>query len=290
MTQNSKQQRSKGFTLIELLVVMGIIALLLAILLPALSKARATTKRVKDSTQVQQVHKGFITLSTEKTSGVFPTPGLIDRVGNTPGKGAEDINVNDHGAMYAACIMQGAFDTNVLVSPAEISTNVLTMANYNYDAYNVVAAQDQYWDPLFKADLAAISNVSYGTLLLNGTRKTKEWKQTLNSKFPVLANRGIQCNDADGSIIPANYNASKTLQIHGGAKQWEGNVGFNDNHVSYEEKFQPDNIQQITVGTTTQDDNIFAQEGGLNGADSYLCVCKSVTGGGTTYNFNITCD
>jgi len=286
MTQNSKQHRSKGFTLIELLVVMGIIALLLAILLPALSKARATTKRVKDSTQVQQVHKGFITLSTEKGSGVFPTPGLIDRAGNTPGKGAEDIAVNDHGAMYSACIMQGAFDTNVLVSPAEVSTNVLTMANYNFDAYNVVAAQDQYWDPLFKADLGAISNVSYGTLVLNGTRKAKEWKNSLNSKFPVLANRGV----AEGSLEPNVYNNSKTLQIHGGAKQWEGNVAFNDNHVVYEEKFQPDNVQQITVGTTIQDDNIFAKELGDGGADSYLAVVKSVTGGGTTYTFNIVWD
>ena len=68
-----KSPRSKrGFTLIELLVVMGIIALLLAILLPALGRARATAKRVKDSTQIQQVHKGFITLSLD-FNGVYPT-------------------------------------------------------------------------------------------------------------------------------------------------------------------------------------------------------------------------
>ena len=148
--------------------------------------------------------------------------------------------MNDHGKMYSACIMQHAFDTNVLISPAEVSTNVIAYANYNFDAYNVTAADDLYWDPNFRSDLSAICNVSYGTLHLAGTRKSKEWKDTYNSRFVVLGNRGVQ----NGSLGP-EYNNSKTLQIHGGDKQWEGNVCFNDNHVAFENKFQPDGISQF---------------------------------------------
>jgi len=284
MIQRSNTTK-RGFTLIELLVVMGIIALLLAILLPALNRARATARRVKDSTQIAQIHKGFLTLAREY-NGVYPTPGLIDRVGNIPGKGAEDQTQNDHAKLYSACIMQNAFDTSVLICTAEVSTNVLAMANYNYEAYNVVAAEDQYWDPNFKANLGTLSNVSYGTLQLTGARKAKEWRDTYNTRYAVLGNRGVQ----DGSLVANIYNNSKTLQIHGGAKQWEGNVCFNDNHVTYENKFQPDGIQQITVSNALVDDNIFAQELGDTGADSFLTQCHTVTGSGSNYTFTIAWD
>jgi len=281
----NNKTRSKGFTLIELLVVMGIIALLLAILLPALGRARATAKRVKDSTQVQQTHKGFLTLARD-FNGVFPTPGLADRVGNIPGKGVEDVLMNDHGKMYSFCIMQHAFDTNVLVSPAEVSTSVLAMANYNFDAYNVTAANDQYWDPNFKSDLTTLSNVSYGTLHLAGTRKAKEWKDTYNSRFAVLGNRGVK----DGSLNAADYNNSRTLLIHGGDKQWEGNVCFNDNHVVFENKFQPDGITQFGTTNPQIDDNIFKDDPEAVTSDTWLTMVSTVTGGGTNFTFTVTWD
>jgi len=47
--------RKGGFTLIELLVVIAVIALLMAILLPALSRARESAKRIVCSGQVKQV-------------------------------------------------------------------------------------------------------------------------------------------------------------------------------------------------------------------------------------------
>jgi prepilin-type N-terminal cleavage/methylation domain-containing protein/prepilin-type processing-associated H-X9-DG protein len=289
--QNSKTVRSKGFTLIELLVVMGIIALLLAILLPALSKARATTKRVKDSTQLQQVHKGWLTLARDN-NGAFPTPGLSDRLPvngtNIPGKGAEDVTQNTHANMYSLCIMQNSFSTDILVSPAEVSTNVLVLANYNYDQYNPLGTNDQFWDPQFQTRLDAgqLSNTSYGTLHPLGARKNKQWRDVLDSKFVVLANRGV----INGSLQPTDYLASKTLAIHGGAKEWEGNVCFNDGHVIFDKKFQPDGISQYTQGTTTIEDNIFKDDPEAATNDTWLTMCYQITGSGTTYTATLTWD
>ena len=59
-----------GFTLIELLVVIAIIALLMAILLPALSRAREGGKRAVCMNQIKQLSAGWYMYCDENSEKV----------------------------------------------------------------------------------------------------------------------------------------------------------------------------------------------------------------------------
>ena len=268
-------KKQNGFTLIELLVVMAIIALLLGLLLPALAKARATARQVKCSTQIQQIHKGWLTKGAETARGNFPLPGEVNRIGIVPGRGTEDEAKNSHANLYSLCVAQQFISPQILVSPSESSGNVGVCSNYNYNMYK--PAEDVYFDGdlsnatgtnkgldfdhkdrNLKADLTTLSSISYGAmplLMRNSTsklpcRRDLQWKMSGSSasRFPIIGNRGVK-NGATSIVSGTDdYSTSKTLEIHGAKNEWEGNVCYNDNHMMYIRTFTPEGMVCVNGG------------------------------------------
>ncbi len=66
------RRTSAGFTLIELLVVIAIIAMLAALLLPSLNKAREKARRIGCANNLRQVTLGMLTYADD-FNGWFPT-------------------------------------------------------------------------------------------------------------------------------------------------------------------------------------------------------------------------
>ncbi len=293
-------KKNRAFTLIELLVVIAIIALLVGILLPALGKARASARQLKDSTQVRSIHQAMAIWASTNNSQ-YPLPSTVDPTNQTTSQNGEIKNTT--GNIVSLLIQNGHISPEICISPAEANTgNVQRYDNYEYTSpTGAITAANALWDPKFHGVPAAgatgfngstdfligsgtanIGNQSYAHVLPFGKRRA-QWSDTYSATEAIFGNRGPTYIANDSGANPTSNRwtlitgtntggtDSPTLLIHGGRNTWEGNIAYNDNHVNFETKPNPDQITYTKTGTgtgLTVPDCLFVNENNQAGGDT----------------------
>lgn len=119
---------SRGFTLIELLTVVAIIALLIGILVPSLSKARDSAKKVRTQATMKALGDGLVMFASENDEELrgnnYPPSKVGDdptEAGNGIAKGSEDMG----GAQWLVRYLTGK-DGNGYIARKNVPANLIT--------------------------------------------------------------------------------------------------------------------------------------------------------------------
>lgn len=229
-----------GFTLVELLVVIGIIALLISILLPALSAARAQANRVKCLSNLRQVGLAFVSYVAE-SGGKLPGSGMQGQTSGwvywDPPRKLEESAI--------APYLSGLSNPEFMICPSEDITIRPGSAGYaapypfSY-TFNRFFTRDAGWNGITK--MSQVRNSSAKVMLVEEDERTindGRWEPHLGnyfSEYPV-GEKGVD-------LIAIRHDRQRRDPDRPNLAGWgwipnpdrRGNAAFADGHAEYIER------------------------------------------------------
>jgi prepilin-type N-terminal cleavage/methylation domain-containing protein len=280
--------KRRGFTLIELLVVVAIIALLIAILLPSLGKARELANRSYCAANCRGIMQSMNVYAADNSDS-FPTV-LLPTAAGAYGQGAASagLSANNSTATSADAAIALYYPTNGTPATTAMSGNVmanvwiLVLKNYTSPKQYICKSDpvasstpasltdtgNKYWLTFNTTSGDPNNSYSYSFAYPWTAAATPTlgawWHNTTDSSLPLMSDMAPKNATGNNPIVSTPGTTSGGLPT-GGTKAWnssnhqrEGeNVGFGDGHAEF--------VRRADIGQNS--DDIFTQNGS-NGAGS----------------------
>ena len=228
--------KRRGFTLIELLVVISIIALLLAILMPALGSVKERAKRIVCASNLKQIGVGLMTYAVDQDDKLPPSaftganwPYMAYMAYKIDPFATSDID-KIVGAPYNLGYL---FQENILSTPKSFYCPSAPKERdeegfgWRYEYY----AGDLSWP--FTSD--PTSNHSHWVRVSYGYSPQSKVKETLSNGQVVceITNRSSKLNSGAVMVVDV-IGTLESLSHNGGRKKASGLNGlFGDGHVAF---------------------------------------------------------